>query len=62
MQNGLNHFADALVFAHGPKALAEANRQAELCEKSGDMETAARWRRAMALVKTSTKQKQTFAG
>jgi hypothetical protein len=62
--NGFAHFADALVFVHGHKALAEAARHAELCERSGDMETAARWRRAMAHVKaadTETKQKHCLA-
>ena len=52
--NGFAHFADALVFVHGQKALAEAARHAELCERAGDMETAARWRRAMVHVKTVT--------
>ncbi len=47
---GYAHFADALIFVHGNRALAEAARHAELCERSGDMETAARWRRTMALV------------
>ncbi|NMD07548.1 MAG: hypothetical protein GYA66_06180, partial [Phyllobacteriaceae bacterium] len=44
---GYAHFADALIFVHGNRALAEAARHAELCERSGDMETAARWRRTM---------------
>ncbi|MBL8791762.1 MAG: hypothetical protein JNM45_14820 [Rhizobiales bacterium] len=70
-QNGFAYFADALVFVHGPKALEEAARHAELCEREGDMETAARWRRTMVLVgnlglsssgKTSgTKQKHCLA-
>lgn len=47
-QNGFAHFADALVFVHGHNALAEAARHAEICERSGDMETAARWRRTMS--------------
>ena len=56
-QDGFAHFAEALVFVHGPLAFAEAARHAELCERSGDMETAARWRRTMTLVKSSPKQK-----
>ena len=64
-QNGFAHFADALVFVHGHKALAEAARHAELCERAGDMETAGRWRRAMDHVKavslTGTKQKHCLA-
>lgn len=55
-QNGFAYFADALVFVHGPKALAEAARHAELCERAGDMETAARWRHAMAHVNDLAKQ------
>jgi hypothetical protein len=58
---GYAHFADALIFVHGNRALAEAARHAELCERSGDMETAARWRRTMALVKPGTKQKHCLA-
>jgi hypothetical protein len=64
-QNGFAYFADALVFVHGPRALAEAARHAELCERSGDMESADRWRRAMAHVKAaraaSTLPKQSLA-
>ena len=37
---GYIHFAEALVFAHGPKAEAEAAMHPILCEKSGDMDTA----------------------
>lgn len=68
--NGFAYFADALVFVHGPGALAEAARHAELCERSGDMESAARWRRAMGEVKAQvmasaatpgTKQKHCLA-
>lgn len=36
-------------------------RHAELCERSGDMETAARWRRTMQLVNAGTKQKHCLA-
>ncbi len=50
-QAGLAHFADALVFVHGPKALHEAARHAELCERSGDYETAERWRQTMTVMR-----------
>ena len=43
--NGYTHFADALVFVHGIRAAGEAARHALLCEKSGDQETAAYWRK-----------------
>lgn len=55
-QAGLAHFADALVFVHGPKAFSEAARHAELCERTGDQETADRWRRTMTLVKDHAPQ------
>jgi hypothetical protein len=42
-QHGYAHFADALVFVHGPHALAEATRHAQLCMRSGDQEMAAHW-------------------
>lgn len=58
---GYAHFADALIFVHGSRAFAEAARHAELCERTGDMETAARWRRTMKLVNTGTKQKHCLA-
>jgi hypothetical protein len=41
--NGYQHFAEALVFAHGPKALNEAIRHAEFCLKQGDTDMAAHW-------------------
>jgi hypothetical protein len=51
MENtGYSHFAEALVFAHGNRAAGEAARHAQLCEKSGDTETAARWRKIQAQV------------
>ena len=31
-QSGYAHFADALLFVHGPYALKEAARHAELCD------------------------------
>jgi hypothetical protein len=58
-QNGFAYFADALVFVHGPMALAEAARHAELCERIGDMETAARWRQTMVHVNRSAAAKGT---
>ncbi len=42
---GFSQFADALVFVHGTHAAGEAARHALLCEKSGDTETAAYWRK-----------------
>jgi len=45
LNNGYAHFADALVFVHGNRAAGEAARHALLCEKSGDTETAAYWRK-----------------
>ena len=45
LNNGYAHFADALVFVHGQHAAGEAARHALLCEKSGDTETAAYWRK-----------------
>jgi len=45
INNGYSQFADALVFVHGRRAAGEAARHAMLCEKSGDTETAAYWRK-----------------
>ncbi len=45
INTGYTHFADALVFVHGRHAAGEAARHAMLCEKSGDTETAAYWRK-----------------
>ena len=45
MNNGFAHFAEALEFVHGRSAAGEAARHALLCEKSGDTETAAYWRK-----------------
>lgn len=51
MENtGYTHFAEALVFAHGPRAATEAARHALLCERSGDTETADTWRKIQAQV------------
>jgi hypothetical protein len=49
---GYSHFAEALVFAHGPRAATEAARHALLCERSGDTETADTWRKVQAQVAT----------
>jgi hypothetical protein len=51
--SGYMQFAEALVFAHGPKAEAEAAMHAILCEKSGDMETAETWRRVQSALRFS---------
>jgi hypothetical protein len=51
MENiGYTHFAEALVFAHGNRAAGEAARHAQLCERSGDSETADTWRKVQAQV------------
>jgi hypothetical protein len=53
MENtGYMHFAEALVFAHGTRAAGEAARHAQLCERSGDTETADTWRKVQAQVAT----------
>ena len=49
--NGYQHFAEALVFAHGPKALSEAMRHAEFCMKQGDTDMAAHWQATIAEVR-----------
>lgn len=51
MNNGFNLFAEALVFVHGKQAESEAARHAQLCEKSGDSDTAATWRRVQRAVR-----------
>ncbi|MDE2445657.1 MAG: hypothetical protein KGO94_05725 [Alphaproteobacteria bacterium] len=51
VNSGYSHFAEALVFAHGKQALSEAARHAQLCERSGDTETAETWRKIQAQVK-----------
>lgn len=50
LNQGFEHFADALVFAHGGKAASEAGRHAILAERSGDTELADTWRRLQAAV------------
>jgi hypothetical protein len=54
-QHGYAHFADALVFVHGPQALAEATRHAQLCMRSGDQEMAAHWLSTIEYVRTLNK-------
>ena len=48
---GYTHFAEALVFAHGPQALREAMRHAELCARQGDMDMAAHWQATIVQVR-----------
>jgi hypothetical protein len=50
MGNGYTHFAEALIFAHGPQAACEAALHAQLCERSGDAKSAARWHRLQVQV------------
>lgn len=50
---GYSYFAESLVFAHGPKALMEATRHAELALRSGDQEMAAHWLAAINEIKTA---------
>ncbi len=49
--NGYQHFAEALLLAHGPKALNEAIRHAEFCLKQGDTDMAAHWQATIAEVR-----------
>lgn len=51
MNNGLNLFAEALVFVHGSSAESEAARHAVLCEKMGDFDAAATWRQLQGAVR-----------
>ena len=51
MNNGLNLFAEALVFVHGKSAESEAARHAQLCERVGDMDTAETWRQLQGAVR-----------
>jgi len=57
MNEGLNQFAEALVFVHGKAAESEAAKHALLCERMGDMDTAETWRQlqgAVRQLRTST--------
>ena len=51
MNNGMNLFAEALVFVHGKCAESEAAKHALLCERLGDMETAETWRQLQGAVR-----------
>jgi len=51
MNDGLNLFAEALVFVHGKGAESEAAKHALICERSGDMETAETWRQLQGVVR-----------
>jgi hypothetical protein len=51
MNQGINLFAEALVFVHGMRAESEAALHATLCEKSGDTETAETWRKLQQAVR-----------
>jgi hypothetical protein len=54
MNDGLNLFAEALVFVHGKGAESEAAKHAQLCEKVGDLGTAERWRQLQGAVRRLT--------
>ena len=49
---GYTHFAEALVFAHGPQALREAIRHADLCARQGDLDMAAHWQATIEEVRS----------
>lgn len=51
MNHGYSHFAEALVFVHGPGAQSEAARHALLCERGGDTETADTWRKVQVALR-----------
>lgn len=51
MTNGLNLFAEALVFVHGKSAESEAAKHALICERMGDMDSAERWRQLQGAVR-----------
>jgi len=44
MNDGLNLFAEALVFVHGTRAESEAAKHALLCERLGEDDAAETWR------------------
>ena len=48
---GYTHFAEALVFVHGPRAIYEACRHAELARRTGDEDMAAHWQAALVELK-----------
>jgi hypothetical protein len=53
--NGYQHFAEALVFAHGPGALREAIRHADFCLRQGDTDMAAHWQATIEEVRNIKK-------
>ena len=55
-----SEFAEALVFVHGNRAASEAARHALLCEKSGDTETAAQWRKIQRQLTTRLENQADF--
>ncbi len=57
MNQGYQQFAEALVFVHGASAERESARHAILCEKSGDTETAERWRQVQREIHMLTRKK-----
>ena len=57
MNQGYYQFAEALVFVHGARAETEAAKHAILCEKSGDTETAERWRQVQHAILLLTRKK-----
>jgi hypothetical protein len=48
---GYTHFAEALVFVHGPRAIYEACRHAELARRTGDEDMAAHWQATLVQLK-----------
>ena len=54
MNDGMNLFAEALVFVHGKGAESEAAKHAMLCEQAGDLQTAATWRQLQGAVRRLT--------
>lgn len=57
MNTDYGQFAEALVFAHGPGAEAEAGRQALLCERLDARETAATWRQVQMVLREKSPKK-----
>jgi hypothetical protein len=51
---GYTHFAEALVFVHGTRALSEASRHAELARRTGDEDMAAHWQATLVELKHFT--------
>ena len=51
INTGYTHFAEALVFVHGTRAMSEASRHAELARRTGDEDMAAHWHATLAELK-----------